>query len=289
MIAVTGASGHLGRLAIEELLRRGTPAGRIVAAVRSPEKVADLAARGVQVRRADYDDPATLAAAFAGVERLLLISASEVGKRVAQHGNVVNAAREAGVGIIAYTSIVHADTSGLQLAGEHRETERLLAESDVPFVLLRNSWYLELYLDQIPTYLKHGAIAGSSGDGRVSAAPRRDYAAAAAVAVSEPGHERHIYELGGEPAFSMAELAAELSRLSGRTIEYRDLPPQEYTRVLVAAGLPEGYARVLADADQGLGRGELYTDSGDLARLLGRAPTPYTEAVAAALAAPRAS
>lgn len=289
MIAVTGASGHLGRLVIEELLRRGTAASQIVAAVRSPEKIGDLAARGVQVRRADYDDPATLEGAFAGVERLLLVSGSEVGKRVAQHTNVVNAARGSGVGLIAYTSILHADSTGIQLAAEHQATERVLAESDVPFVLLRNSWYLELYLDQIPNYVEHGAILGSSGDGRVSAALRADYAEAAAVVVSEPGHEHHIYELGGEPAFTMAELAAELSRRSGRAIEYRNLPPEEYAAVLTGVGLPEGYARILADADQGLARGELFTDSGDLARLLGRAPTPYTEAVATALESPRAS
>jgi NAD(P)H dehydrogenase (quinone) len=283
MIAVTGATGHLGRLAIEELLRRGIAPAEIVAVVRNPEKAADLAGRGLQLRRATYDDPSALEGAFAGIERLLFISGDEVGRRVTQHGNVVRAAKAAGVGVVAYTSVLNADRTRIKLAEEHKATERLLEESDVPFILLRNSWYLELYLDQIPRYLEHGAILGSAGEGRVSAATRADYAAAAAAVVAEPGYEHHIFELGGEPAFSMAELAAEISGRSGREVVYRNLPVEEYVAVLTAAGLPEGYARVLADADLGIERGDLFTGSGDMARLLGRGPTSYTAAVASAL------
>jgi NAD(P)H dehydrogenase (quinone) len=283
-IAVTGATGHLGRLAVEALLRRGVPADQVVATGRSTDRLADLAAQGVTVRRADYDDPVSLEPALSGVDRLLLVSGDEVGQRARQHGAVVAAARAAGVGFVAYTSIPKADTSTLVLAQEHRATEVLLAGSGLPHALLRNSWYLENYTGQLPTYLEHG-IAGAAGDGRVSAAARADYAEAAAVVVA--GGEEHAgrtYELGGAP-FTMAELAEVVSRLSGRTVTYTDLPVEAYQQVLVGAGVPEQMAAVLADGDRGLARGELLVDNGDLERLLGRAPTSLEDAVRTALAA----
>ncbi|HST99429.1 MAG TPA: NmrA family NAD(P)-binding protein [Geodermatophilus sp.] len=285
-IVVTGATGHLGRLAVEALVERGVPAADVVATGRRTETLTDLAERGVVVRTADYDDEASLEEALAGADRLLLVSGSEVGQRVRQHGNAIAAARAAGVGFIAYTSIAHADTSTLLLAEEHRATEQLLAEAGVPHALLRNSWYTENYTAQLPVYLEHG-IAGAAGDGAVSAATRADYAAAAAAVVATDGHAGAVYELGGAP-FTMAELAQVVSSATGRTVTYTDLPVEQYQRVLVAAGLPEPAAAVFADGDRGVAAGELLVEGDDLARLLGRAPTSLPEAVAAAVAALRA-
>ena len=277
-IAVTGATGQLGRLVIDALISRGAAPGEIIAAVRDVAKAADLAARGVQVREADYDRPETLAAAFEGVSRLLLISGNEVGKRLPQHTAVVTAATSAGVGFLAYTSILRADTSTIGLAPEHRATEDVIAASGIPYALLRNGWYVENY--PIATALSTGAFVGSAGEGRIAAATRADYAeAAAAVLLSgEPG----VYELGGD-AFTMAELAAEVARQSGKPVGYQDLPVPEYQAILVGAGLPEGYAGLLAETDAKIVDGELDVDSAVLSRLIGRPVTPLSEAVAAAL------
>jgi NAD(P)H dehydrogenase (quinone) len=282
MIAVTGASGALGRLAVEALLERGVPADTVVAVVRSPEKVADLAAKGVQVRHGDYSQPETLAAALAGVERLLLVSGSEVGQRVAQHRNVVDAAAAAGVRQIAYTSILRADTSGLALAAEHKATEELIHASGLPFTFLRNGWYTENYTGQLAQTLGLGAIFGAAGDGVINAATRADFAAAAAAVLSE-GHENKVYELGGEDGFTLERLAAEISTQTGKEIAYTDLPAEEYVKVLVGAGLPEAFAGVLADSDLGVARGELATSSRDLPELIGRPTTSLADAVADAL------
>ncbi|MFY3742642.1 SDR family oxidoreductase [Anaeromyxobacter sp. Red801] len=283
MIAITAASGHLGHRAVEALLKR-VPAAGLVALVRHPERAGDLAALGLQVREGDYDRPETLAPALAGVEKLLFISGSEVGRRVPQHRAVVDAARRAGVRLVAYTSILHADTSRVLLATEHRETEALLRASGVPYVLLRNGWYLENYTEHLAPALAHGAIAGSAGNGRIAAASRADYAEAAAAVLTGTGHEHRVYELAGTP-FTMADLAAEVSRQAGKPVAYRDLPPAEYRAVLVGAGLPGPYADALVDADLGVARGELDDASGELQRLIGRPSTPLASAVAAALAA----
>lgn len=283
LIAVTGAAGHLGRLTVAALLERGVPAGRVVAVVRDASKAADLAARGVQVREADYSRPETLGAALAGVERLLLVSSNEVGRRLAQHENVVHAAREAGVGLLAYTSILRAPESGLMLAGEHLATEQAVRAAGLPFVFLRNGWYIENYTGALAQVVERGVLSGSAGEGRVSAAARRDFAEAAAAVLSEAGHENQTYELGGDEAFTMAGLAAEITRQSGREVVYRDLPADAYAEALAGAGVPEPFARVLADSDLGLKRGELYTDSDDLRRLIGRPTTTLAGAVAAAL------
>ena len=282
-LLVTGASGHLGRLVVESLLDGGTPASDIVATARKPEALADLAERGVEVRRADYADPTSLDAAFAGIDRLLLVSSSEVGQRVAQHANVIDAAKRAGVGFVAYTSITRAATSDLALAAEHRATEELLAASGLPHALLRNSWYIENYTGQLPTVQEHGAVLGAAGDGRVSAATRADYAAAAAAVLAGDGHDGSVYELGADEAFSLAEYAAAVSRVTGREVAYRDLSVEDYTSALVTAGLPEPYAAVLADSDRGIAAGALFTDTGDLSRLAGRPTTGVEDAVRAAL------
>lgn len=282
-LVVTGATGRLGRLVVEALLERGVAPSEIVATGRDIQKIKDLADRGVTVRRADFDDPDGLAAAFAGGDKLLLVSTSTVGRRLAGHRAAIDAARAAGVSLVAYTSITRADTSGIKLAVEHRETEQYLRDSGVPFTFLRNSWYLENYTSGLSGYLEQGSVAGSAGDGRVSAATLADYAAASAAVLATEGHAGAVYELGGDEAFTLAELAARLSAASGREITYTDMPAQQFAELLTAVGLPKDYAGILADADQGLGRGELFTDSGDLSRLIGRPTTTLSEAIATAL------
>jgi len=288
---ITGATGHLGRLVVENLLQRGIPARDITAAGRDTTKIKDLADRGVRVRAIDYDDPATLDDAFRGAARILLISASEVGQRVRQHGNAIDAAGRAGAGLLAYTSIANADTSTMRIAGEHQATEAALRASGLDYVLLRHSWYLENYTAQIPAILQQGSLAGSAGDGRVSAATRADYAAAAAAVLSstvlgsdgQADGAGRVYELGGDQAFTLAEVAAEISAQAGQPVSYRDLPVEEYTRLLVSVGLPEPAAEIIADADGGLARGELYVGGGQLRQLIGRPTTTLRDAVAATL------
>jgi NAD(P)H dehydrogenase (quinone) len=273
MIAITGASGQLGRLVIEALLKK-LPATEIVAAVRNPDRVADLAARGVLVRQADYNQPATLEAAFRGVDKLLLISSSEVGSRLPQHRAVIEAASRAGVKLIAYTSLLHTDTSPLGLAAEHKATEALLKDSGVPFVLLRNGWYSENYLASVPTALQFGALIGSAGDGRIASAARADYAAAAAAVLTADNQAGRVYELAGDASYSLAELAAEVARQSGQPVVYQNLPEAEFKAALVGAGLPEGFAGLLADSDAGAAQGALFDDKHQLSQLIGRPTTP---------------
>ncbi|WP_374456286.1 SDR family oxidoreductase [Nocardioides sp.] len=281
---VTGASGHLGRLAVQALLERGVTASDVVATARDLDAIADLAALGVETRAADYTDPASLEQALKGVDRVLLVSSSAVGERVPQHANVIEAAKAAGVELLAYTSITRADSSTLALAEEHRATEELLAASGLPVALLRNSWYLENYTGQVATALEHGAVLGAAGEGRVSAATRADFAAAAAAVLVADDQAGRVYELGGDTAFTLGEYAAALAAESGTEVVYRDLPAEDLTAVLTGAGLPEPYAAILTDSDLGLARGELQADTGDLSRLIGRPTTTPAEAIRAALA-----
>ena len=282
-VVITGATGHLGRLVVESLLQQDFPARDITAAGRDTTKIKDLADRGVRVRAIDYDDPATLDGAFRGAARILLISASQTGQRARQHGNAIDAARRAGAGLLAYTSIVHADTTTLRLAEEHQATETALRASGLEYVLLRNSWYTESYTAQIPAILQRGSLTGSADDGRVSAATRADYAAAAAAVLAGDGHAGRVYELGGDQAFTLTEFAAEISAQAGQPVSYHDLPMAEYAQLLISAGLPESAAAIIADADRGLARGDLYVDSGHLRQLIGRPTTSLHDAVAAAL------
>ena len=279
MIAITGATGHLGQLTIHALLDLGTPAAEIVALVRDPQKAADLSARGVQVRQADYTRPETLGPALQGVDKLLLISSNDVADRATPQRNVVNAAKAAGVKLLAYTSILHADTAEMRLAADHRVTEADIRASGVPFVFLRNSWYLENY--DVAQAAQFGALPGSAGEGKVSAASRADYAAAAAAVLTLPHQENTIYELGGDQAFTLSELAAEVQAVSGRPVTYQNMDETAYAEMLKGFGVPAPLADKLADADTHLAKGELFTDSGDLRRLIGRPTTPMSEAVKA--------
>lgn len=283
MIAVTGATGQLGQLVIDALLKT-TPAAQIVALVRDPGKAGGLAAKGVVTRQADYDDAAGLERALAGIDKLLLISSSAVGQRVHQHQNVIGAAKKAGVGLIAYTSLLHAETSPMGLAAEHRATEALLKASGVPYVLLRNSWYTENYLASVPAALQHGAFIGSAGEGRVASAPRRDYAeAAAAVLTSAADQSGKVYELSGDDSYTLADLAAEVALQTGKPIIYQNLPEAAFRGALIGAGLPEPVATMLAESDVGASRGGLFDDSHTLSRLIGRPTTSLKTAVAEAL------
>jgi len=283
MIAITGATGQLGRLVIDELLKK-MPANALIAAVRSPEKAADLAALGITVRTADYNQPATLAQAFHGVEKLLLISSSEIGQREAQHRAVIDAAKTAGVQFIAYTSLLHADTSPLGLAAEHVATEALLRASGIPFTLLRNGWYTENYAASIPPALAHSAFLGAAGEGRIASAARVDYAAAAAAVIAGDHHAGKIYELAGDENYSLAEFSAEIARQSGQQVEYVNLPPAEFEAALKGAGLPDPVAALLADSDAGAAQGGLFDDSHTLSRLIGRPTTPFATVIRETLA-----
>ena len=279
---ITGATGSLGRLVVEALLDQNVPAGQIVATGRDLAKIADLAERGVQVRPVDYNDPESLRQAFKGAEKVLLISGSEVGQRIEQHRNAINAAKEAGAALIAYTSVANADNTGMQLAAEHQATEEVLRASGVPFTLLRNSWYLENYTGQLAVHLQHGAVLGSAGQGKVSAAARVDSAQAAAAVLLKEGQAGKVYELGGDQAFTLNDLAAEITAVTGQPVRYQDLPAEQYAKVLQDAGLPEAYAAILADSDLGIARGDLLVTGSDLSSLIGRPTTPLREAVQAA-------
>ena len=281
-VVVTGATGHLGSLAVEALLARGVPAAEITATGRTVEPLADLAARGVRVAVADFHDPATLDAAFAGAEKVLLVSSGSFDDRAGQHRNAIDAAVRAGVQHVVYTSGPKASTSRLLLMADHAATEEALAASGLTYTVLRDGWYVENYTAQVDTYLQHGMV-GAAGEGRVSVAPRSDYAEAAAVVLTTDGHAGKVYELGGE-ALTLAELAALISAETGREITYTDVPVETLTSILVGAGFPEPVAAVFADVDRGIAEGELLVDPTDLATLLGRPATPAAEAVKAALA-----
>lgn len=285
MIVVTGATGQLGRQTVEALLKLGVPATEIAVAVRSPHNAAGLAERGVSVREADYDRPETLAPAFAGADKLLFISANGPDDlRITQHRAVVGAAKEAGVGLVAYTSITGADTNPLGLARVHRFTEEQLAASGLPTVLLRNGWYTENYTGTLAGSAERGAIVGSAGDGRIASATRAEFAEAAAIVLtSEEPQAGKVYELTGDTAWTLTELAAETSAVSGKDVGYSDLPTEQYAQVLTGAGLPGFLVDLLVDADVKVSQGALARVSGDLSALLGRPTTSLTAAVTEAL------
>ncbi|MGD9798738.1 MAG: SDR family oxidoreductase [Acidimicrobiia bacterium] len=282
-IVVTGATGNLGGVVVDSLLRRGVPAGEIVAAGRDRDRLAALAGKGVRTATIELGDPASLRAAFEGAERMLLVSGNEIGNRVALHTNAIEAAGDAGVGHVVYTSFPKAATTSILLAAEHRGTEEALAASGLPATVLRNNIYLENYAGRAAEHVASGTILGSAGEGRICSVLRDELAEAAAAVLTTDGHEGAVYELGGE-GFTLAELAAAIATRSGRPVEYRDLPVDEFKGVLLGAGLPEAFATILADSDRGAAQGELDVPPDDLQRLLGRPATTMAEAVTAALA-----
>ena len=279
MIAITGATGRLGTIVVEKLLKK-VPANQLVAVARSPEKAAAFASRGVHVRRGDYDRPETLGPALSGVKRLLLVSGTDVGKRVEQHGRVIEAAKANGVELLAYTSVLRADTSTLPIAGEHKASEDLLRRSGVPFVMLRDGWYIENYTDNLGLTLGMGAFFGAAGAGRIAGASRADYADAAVRVLTTEGHAGKTYELAGDKAFTMNEVADAVSSWTGKSLPYRDLPAAEYRQGLSKAHLPEWVVELLVATDLSIARGDLDVAGNDLHTLIGRDTQTLREVLA---------
>jgi NAD(P)H dehydrogenase (quinone) len=284
MIIVTGATGQLGRLIVKALLKKTAPS-QVVAAVRSPDKAADLAQAGVNVRPADYDRPETLAAALQGAEKVLLISGNVIGHRVKQHRAVIDAARKAGVQLFAYTSVLRAPTTPLTVGPDHRETEAAIKASGLPAVLLRNGWYSENYLSRAAGAAKSGLLLGCAGDGRISAAQRADYAEAAAVALTKANQAGRTYELAGDESFTLPMLASELSRQLARSIGYKNVTENEFKEALEKSGIPSAYAPMLARSDALTAEGVLLESGRQLSGLIGRATTPIAKVIEEAIRA----
>jgi len=283
MIAITGANGQLGQLVIAELLKR-TSADQIIALVRSPEKAEAFKAQGIQVRKADYNQAETLVSALQGVEKLLLISGSEIGQRAKQHQAVIDAAKEANVSFLAYTSLLKTDVSKMILSQEHKVTEQAIEDSGLPATILRNGWYNENYTGNIAAVLEHKAVVGAGGEGKITPAARRDYAEAAAVVLTHSqDHIGKVYELAGDQAFTQADYAAEIASQTGEQIAYQALSQTDYTAMLVQVGLPEGFAAVLADSDALMIEGALHEESRTLSQLIGRPTTLIQDSIKAAL------
>jgi NAD(P)H dehydrogenase (quinone) len=274
-IGITGATGQLGKLVVAQLKEKVGKDG-VVALVRNPEKAKDL---GVETRFFDYDKPESLPQSLQGIDRLLLISASEIGQRVRQHKNVIDAAKNADIQWIVYTSLLHADSSGLNLAGEHLETEKMLKESAVDFTLLRNGWYTENYTGSIQGALAGGAFIGSAGSGKISSAARADYAEAAAKVIADESYKGKVFELAGDNAYTLSDLAAEISLQSTKDIPYKNLPEAEYANILESFQIPRGVAQAIASWDVSASKGDLYDNSRQLSKLIGRPTTPMAESV----------
>ena len=278
-IAVTGATGQLGRLVVEQLKSRAS-ADNIVALVRTPEKALDL---GINARAFDYNQAEGLEEALNGIDTLLLISGSEVGQRATQHSNIIEAAKKAGIKWIVYTSLLHADTTSLSLAGEHLATEKMLKESGIEHTILRNGWYTENYIGSIEGALAGGALIGSAGDGKISSAARADYAEAAAVVLTNESHKGNVYELAGDDYYTLSDLAKEVSKQSGKDIPYKNLPEADYANALKSFGMDETFAGIVAGWDVSTSKDDLFDDSHQLSKLIGRATTPMADTVKAAL------
>ena len=281
-IAITGATGQLGNLVIEQLLQL-TAAQNIVALVRNVNKAEHFKAQGIELREFDYDRPETLVPALLGIDKLLLISANEIGRRTPQHQAVIDAAKVAGVPYLAYTSLLRADTSPLGLAQEHRETEKLIQDSGITYTFLRNNWYSENYLAGVAHTIEIGTLFGAAQDGRISSASRIDYAEAAAKVLTSTGYENKTYELAGSESFSLSDLATFIGQAVNKDIIYQNLSAEEYTQGLTQAGLPAGLVDVIVDADIQTIQGAMYSDSKDLEQLIGHKTTSIQDAIKAAL------
>ena len=281
-IAITGATGQLGNLVIEQLLQL-TAAQNIVALVRKIDKAEHFKVQGIELREFDYDRPETLVPALSGIDKLLLISANEIGRRTPQHQAVIDAAKVAGVPYLAYTSLLRADKSPLGLAQEHRETEKLIQDSGITYTFLRNNWYSENYLAGVAHTIEIGTLFGAAQDGRISSASRIDYAEAAAKVLTSTGHENKTYELAGSESFSLSDLATFIGQAVNKDIIYQNLSAEEYTQGLTQAGLPAGLVDVIVDADIQTIQGAMYSDSKDLEQLIGHKTTSIQDAIKAAL------
>ncbi|GAA0492493.1 MULTISPECIES: SDR family oxidoreductase [Tatumella] len=278
MIAITGATGQLGRKVIHQLLKT-LPASELIALVRDPAAAAPQLPAGITLREADYNRAETLAPALKGAEKLLFISSSEIGQREVQHGAVIDAAKQAGVKFIAYTSLLHADSSPLGLAAEHRATEALLARSGIDYALLRNGWYSENYAASIAPALSHHAFIGAAGEGKISSASRQDYAEAAAKVITDDNQAGKVYELAGDESWTLQQFSAEIARQSGVAVEYVNLTADAFAAALKQAGLPDALADLLADSDAGAAQGGLFDDSHTLSTLIGRPATPFRQTI----------
>jgi NAD(P)H dehydrogenase (quinone) len=278
-IGITGATGNLGTIVVEKLKSKVDPSN-IVALVRSSQKAGSL---GVETREIDYMKPETLTVSLKGIETLLLISGNEIGQRAVQHANVINAARSVGVKCIVYTSLLHADVSTLSLAGEHLQTEEALKKSGLKYTILRNGWYTENYAGSIQGAVAGGAYIGSAGNGKISSATREDFAEAAVAVLTGTGHYGKTYELAGDKAYTLTELAAEISKQSGKQIPYKNLPESEYAGILKGMGVPEGFAHMIAGWDTSASKGDLSDDKQQLSELIGRPTTPLSVSVRKAL------
>lgn len=275
MIAVTGATGALGQLVIGKLLEK-VDAKQVLGLVRDPQNTGPLASLGIQLRQADYNQPQTLVDAFKGVTRLLLISSNAIGSRVAQHKAVIDAAKQTGVEVLVYTSVLKADNNPMILAQEHQPTEDYINASGLPAVILRNGWYTENYTQSLDGILQAGAVFGAAKDGEFYTAPRGDYAEAAARVLLEPDeHLGQTYELAGDTSFTLTEFAAEISKLTSRDIAYNNMTMQDLQKHLEEVGLPAGFAAALADSEHYAAEGYLVDKSGALSGLLGRATMPW--------------
>lgn len=278
--AITGATGQLGQLVVEKLKTKGI-GNNLIALVRNTDKAKDL---GIEAREFDYNSPQKLAEALKGVDHLLLISGNEIGQRAKQHANVISAAKTAGVKWIVYTSILHADTSSLSLAPEHLETENMLKASGIAYTILRNGWYTENYTGSIKGAVNAGAFIGSAGNGKIASAAREDFAEAAAVVLTSQGQEGKVYELAGDDSYTLSDLAAEISRQTGKNIPYNNLPEADYGNILKSFGLPEGIAAAIASWDTGASKNDLYNNAKQLSALIGRPTTPLADVVKRSLA-----
>lgn len=277
-IAITGATGQLGQQVIQHLISLSNEHD-IVALVRHPEKAASFKAQGIEVRHFDYDDIETLEPALEGIDKLLLISGNEIGRRTTQHKAVIDAAKVAGVPYIAYTSLLNAEHSALGLAQEHRETEQLIRESGLSYTFLRNNWYVENYLGSLQHDIASGVIYGASGEGRISAATRSDYAEATARVLLSPVLSNQTYELAASQSFTKAELAAAIAQVANQPVRYENLSADAYQAVLIQAGLPEGLASFLAEVDLKTADGAMFSEIRDLEQLLGRPTTSLSHAI----------
>ncbi len=276
---ITGATGQLGKLVIKQLKEKAEK-NNIVAFVRNPEKAEES---GVETRHFDYNKPESLTEQLEGIERLLLISSNEIGQRVRQHKNVIDAAKKAGIRWIVYTSLLHADSTTINLAGEHLETEKLLKDSGIDYTILRNGWYTENYTNSIKGALAGGAFIGSAGSGKISSAARADYAEAAAVVLADVSYKGKVLELAGDNAYTLSDLAAEISKQTGEDIPYKNLPEAEYAKVLKSYGVPEFFAAAIASWDVSASKGDLFDNGQQLSKLIGRSATSMKESVKAAL------